>query len=532
MGNHPFYFMKGNKNMANLFTPNSMIKLCQVPLENDYKHQLKFQNLTEQENYFNSRVLHTFLNVSYIRSENAIKVDGSIDLYLNINYCFYLNANYGSKLFFAFVIRVEYVSENVTKLYLETDVFQTYQFDLVYNQSFVEREHTNNDIAGFNTIPEGLELGEYIIRERYKDSTLNDVTVVMASTITPFEYANYYGGVYNGIYSGVRYYAFKQNLEESLRNILNGMAGAGKIDAVTGLFYAPDFLCGNQGGVILDSDTVQSYDITLDKISDCGGYVPKNNKLLTYPYIALMVSNANGGNAIYHQEEFFEFDDEIVFKVIGALTVGCSIRIYPYDYKGLGDNIDEGLNLGKFPSCNWATDQFTNWMTQNSVNVATSLIGSGIQIAGGVAMAGSGATALAGAGAIAGGISGIANTLNEVHRASIVPPQASGNLNAGDVIMASGSNTFHIYKMTIKSEHAKIIDEFFNLFGYKTNRVKVPNITGRSLYNYVKTIDCNIDGNIPQEYLNTIRSIFNQGVTLWHQADQMYRYDLSNDIID
>ena len=85
--------------------------------------------------------------------------------------------------------------------------------------------------------------------------------------------------------------------------------------------------------------------------------------------------------------------------------------------------------------------------------------------------------------------------------------------------------------MSIKSEFASIIDKFFTMYGYKVNEVKVPNITGRSNFNYVKTIDNNFDGDIPQEYLQVIKNMFNNGVTLWHNPANMYNYSVSNSIV-
>ena len=47
----------------------------------------------------------------------------------------------------------------------------------------------------------------------------------------------------------------------------------------------------------------------------------------------------------------------------------------------------------------------------------------------------------------------------------------------------------------------------------------------------VKTIDNNFDGDIPQEYLQTIKNIFNNGITLWHNPSTMYNYSVSNAIV-
>lgn len=513
-----------------LYTPNSIIRFCQLPIENDYKDQLKFKTLEEQNNYFDSKILKSIGSVSFIRNESSIKLSGKFDEMMVYNYCFYQNPNFGNKRFYAFITQIEYIAEETVKLYLELDVFQTYQFDLNYNMCFVEREHTQQDEVGFNTVPENLEIGEYIIQEHIKDTTLlGDLRIVIGSTVIPSELFDYYGGIYNGIYSGVRYYTYPVS---GLAMLLESMASSNKIDAITGMFYAPDWLVPQSGGGdINESNSVYSYEIDIGKIENLSGYIPRNKKCLTYPYCAVVISNASGSSGVLHPNEFDLMFGSMKFKVIGALTPGCAIRMYPMDYKGV-DNIDEGINLGKFPQINWATDQFTNWMTQNAVNVATNIIGSGIQIVGGGMMMGTPSTALGGVGAIASGVSGIANVLNEVHKASLVPPQSSGNLNSGDVITSSQNNTFHIYKMVIKNEFAQIIDEYFTMFGYKTNRVKVPNITGRKTFNFIKTIDCNIDASIPQEHLNKIRNIFNSGITLWHDPEKIHQYNEDNSIIE
>jgi hypothetical protein len=69
------------------------------------------------------------------------------------------------------------------------------------------------------------------------------------------------------------------------------------------------------------------------------------------------------------------------------------------------------------------------------------------------------------------------------------------------------------------------------MFGYKVNRVKVPNITGRRNWNYVKTIGCYIDADIPQTDLEQIKEMFDRGITLWHNPATFVDYSQNNDII-
>ena len=138
---------------------------------------------------------------------------------------------------------------------------------------------------------------------------------------------------------------------------------------------------------------------------------------------------------------------------------------------------------------------------------------------------------MAGAGSVAGGIGGIANTLGQIYQHSLIPPQAEGNINGGDIAGADSKLTFTIQNMQVREEYARIIDGYFSMFGYKVNKLKLPNITGRANWNYIKTIDINLEGEIPQRDLSVIKDMFNNGVTLWHNPNTMYDYSQNNGIV-
>lgn len=60
----------------------------------------------------------------------------------------YQNTHYSNKWFYAFILGMEYVNDNMTRIVITTDPFQTWQFDITFMQSFVEREMiaTNSDV--------------------------------------------------------------------------------------------------------------------------------------------------------------------------------------------------------------------------------------------------------------------------------------------------------------------------------------------------------------------------------------------------
>ena len=534
----------------------SKVYLLDTPLKNDYKDTFYFTSKSAQETYFQGRVKHTFNNVSYLRKEQVIKLNAQYDTISTCNYLMYQNTAYSNKWIYCFIKSMKYISDGVTEIEIETDVIQTYLFDYEVHRSFVEREHVSDDTIGKNTVPENLETGEYTIKDSYVYSELTDTCPVLAMTYDPINDKNAWGSFNSNKYEGLGYYIFKGTLSESyngadqvtvIKALLDKLADAGKGDSIVSMFMAPRKMVGwdEEGAWSIMKDTaltgtcrdassnVPSYepysftDFTVDKPTDINGYTPKNNKLFTFPYNYLHLSNNNGGNVVYHYEDF---SNKPTFKVKGVLTTSCSIRAIPSNYKNLSENFNEGLSAGKFPVCAWLNDVYTNWLTQNGINIGLQAVSSGMQIIGGAALLMTGGGAMAGASAMLSGSMGIASTLGSVYSHSLIPPQAEGNINSGDISFSANKNTFEAFRIQIKSEYAKIIDDYFDMFGYKVNDVKVPNKNHRSQHWYTKTIDVNITGEIPGTDLQKIKDCYNQGISFWKNPANIYRYDLANGI--
>ena len=103
----------------------------------------------------------------------------------------------------------------------------------------------------------------------------------------------------------------------------------------------------------------------------------------------------------------------------------------PFNYKNSGENNneDEGLMAGKFPTLSWSKDEYTNWLTQNSVNIGLGVASNLITIIGGMGQMATGGGSLTGAGAVVSGGMGIANQLGEIYQHSLIPNSAKGNIN-------------------------------------------------------------------------------------------------------
>jgi hypothetical protein len=126
----------------------------------------------------------------------------------------------------------------------------------------------------------------------------------------------------------------------------------------------------------------------------------------------------------------------------------------------------------------------------------------------------------------------IEQTEEKVRQAKAVPNSVSGNLGAGDLAFAIfGSVGFKFYNYQIREEFARKIDRYFDMFGYRVNEIKTPNLKSRRYWNYIQTIGVNLEGNIPQEALMELKNMYNTGLTIWHNPSNFLNYDLTNSII-
>ena len=163
-------------------TPNTTLYLLSgVPLDNTYTDTIYFATATAQYDYFYGKRSKTFTNLSYQRvGNNRIRVQASADELYNCNYLMFQNTGFGNKWFYAFITETPiYINDNTTEIVYEIDVMQTYFFDAVLKPSYIIRQHQATDVAGDNTLPEPVDVGD--IKSYYEDSIIfNSYDVVVA----------------------------------------------------------------------------------------------------------------------------------------------------------------------------------------------------------------------------------------------------------------------------------------------------------------------------------------------------------------
>lgn len=122
----------------------------------------------------------------------------------------------------------------------------------------------------------------------------------------------------------------------------------------------------------------------------------------------------------------------------------------------------------------------------------------------------------------------IKNQMAQIEQQKMLPD--TGNLSSSNATLIGynmiDKNIFTRY--SIKAQFARRIDQFFDMYGYLTNEVKIPNLNNRPNWNYIKTIGVNIIGDIPQEDLQILRNLFDNGITLWHNTNNYLDYSKNN----
>ena len=553
---------------------NSIVIICKnIKIDKNYQNCLTYSENEMYQLCYSNRInmANTF---SFIKEgDNVIRVPFSYQECLSSNYMAFQNPRYSNKWFFAFIDSVEYVSDGATNINFTVDEFSTWWSYWSPVETFVVREHTNDDTVGSNLIDEGLGLGDYVCQ--HVNTRLNPfnnfrpvlgVSEILAHNETTQNIPEFYE--HGGIFSGICYITGASS-PYATSHIIKGYDICGKASSIQYIFMAPREIVESysldpyQPTGYTDPVTGESLYIRYDIIEDVtdqyhfGGYsgsfgsesdpyfyrplaigdfIPENKKLLTYPYCYLMVDPHDGNSYKFNYEDFE--DIYYSFNVYGVLTPGCSVKFVPLKYKGVAENFSYAFSGAKMPMCSWNSDAYTNWLTQNGVNLGfttlnqneiAGIAGAGSMALGGLLMA-TGIGSLFGAGLLATGASGIFSSMQNDYKASMLPDQVKGNQNTGDVNYSLKLINPTCYEMTIKEEKAKSIDEYFTRFGYKTNRLKTPNQTGRKYFNYVEIGKSEVIGypkttaGIPAESMEKINNIYRGGVTLWHDHSRIGNY--------
>ena len=377
------------------FTPQSKIYLLKG-LEIDAMNNTvwgAFNNTEEQFNFFINNYDHiVFENYTYQRKDGTVVVPGLYDDLRFYNYMIYRNGDTEnkSKWIYCFITSLGYLNDNATSINFETDVIQTWRFEIENNfmESYIAYEHRpqyykikNVSYPCINTQPENLEIGTDLvpIGTMKLDPIQNISFIVIGMTCTMDGKDTYTNGIL-GVPSQINYYIFPYNRSDGIgitkiktksglnleisdiSDVLNAIRSneklVGKCVSIVITYTIPGITMKN-GDITIDETLFsaigegeygvlkyKSYPLNDMYKNDTDQFIKtklingskyfyptitENTKMLWYPYSYLLLSDNNGTNKIFKNELWDDFS-KIQFAFVGSPN-SSKLNIVPIDYK-------------------------------------------------------------------------------------------------------------------------------------------------------------------------------------------------------
>ena len=534
-----------------MFTPTTNLRLLSTPLESDYRNTLWFPNVATQTAYFTGKTVKTYASFNYIKKDNTIVVPDEVDNLYNCNYIMYQNSNFSGRWFYAFINRIEWASNNSTRLYVSTDVIQTWFFDITYYQSYVDRCHSDTDVAGDNIVPEDFTTGDnggYQIAGTI-DLTPTEIAVFATSNAASGGVSST-GTVVNGIFTGAQPVLDGVSITNisNLKTLLDSYVNNGTATAVARIQQYPP-VASVSGGKLLSFQK---------RPTSINGYTPTNKKLLSGAFISCFIS-------MYGQESTvnpeFLSSSIVALKVVADKTNGM-ISAFITNYSA-----DSGISnfsvSASIPESSWAYNQYKNEYNlhsgsngkmqtrlgrQRTANVVNSSVGlassaiAGISALAGLGIGGISDPAHGLLSAISQGYNSANELINNAAGIDEISQQlatiqenynapATGTVASSTPYICAGECALTYGYKVPPVDLVKRCDKYLSVYGYKQSIYRNINLHSRLNWTFIKTVGLNASGNFPDDDMKAIKRIFDNGIFFWAYTATFGNFDQANPIV-
>lgn len=566
-------------------------------------HCIRYDTAAEQYSSIHSYMDATFTSSTYVRPERGwFDIDAYAPSIKYANYGLFENPN--DRRYYFDIADVEYVNENVTRVHFSIDLLATYMFDYARTSQRVLREHVDDDSVGANIQPEPVGTGELthtwfkrtasqpggVAQTNYSFDLRESAVFIFAGDQADGN--KVYGGVLDGTVEGACSWVAPLPIMEDgdyqtgpFTDWIWSMNRNNKAESIVSMtMYPLDLVPSSidrytvtplfgESGDAFNTSNLTFKALQDSEAQDLNGYTPRNNKLYTYPYCFLRVSNNKGQYHDYRYEFFGEAAEtgKYTFVIKGTPDPAGDIWCMPAVYNnGVSGLTDEAISLGGIPQISWPFNSYQNWLAGNAGSLAMNLLSAAtmfipgigaIRTAGvasklaravssatrsAVTRAGSrslfdpavkaagasvasdlagyaGMTRLAGQAMLGSGAAQLANTAATLYDQSNVPDGVHGQAT-GASTLSIGAYGFTFMGMGVRPEFARCIDDFFQVYGYAVNENKVPNETGRKNYNFVQTENAAFRAisnaqntlGVPATAMAAINAMYDEGIWFWH----------------
>lgn len=515
-----------------MYSPSSLVYFCNVPLEKNGENQVQFSTREEQTAFFLNHRKQTLSDVNFIRKDNAFKVIGNVETFYNCNYVMYNNAMFSNKMFFAFIDKFEYVNENTALIYISTDTFQTWYFEHKVNESFIVRESPYTD--NYNNIADNVAHGQlemkYEVTAQFKGNGAylvfcsSDPTQNVTTDSTPY--------VLNiGHYSVPCWCLyFKESDYDNMSKVVQRIGNKGWGDRIVSAVYVPCIFDNEAVSLTHLGDTAIGDIDVCDNIDIVGALykelsvnrqylngLPK--KFFTYPYSKIMIEDMTTGQTVELSPEKFA-SDIVSVAIESTVTTVPSYKVIPTNYEGQLYSYNNALVTACDTSLPVSNNNYATYLMQNKQSNDVGKVASGISTLSSIFQKN-----------VSGTMGGITSIMGIMARES--EAQTMGNNltsvhdNACERIIWNNGVKLTVWGMDY--QHEKSAKSFWNWYGYPVSEIATPNLSHSALFNnyfnYIQLKNANISGTvIPQEDMQILKMQYENGLRLWHNAEQFYTY--------
>jgi hypothetical protein len=543
-----------------LIAPQGEVYLCVVPWTNNYAH-VWYEGMRSPTSIVSQFQTSATTGYTFLRESQEIRVPYNADDIYGTNYVAYRNSG---KWFFAFVDTITYVNNSTSTLHLTEDVWHTWGEYVSVRPCMVRREHVTTDQPGQWRAPEPNLSLESVTLTVQEFSAMTYSAIVVGTNAIPHLKANQTtdmfsphteddflgsdpveGDLYTYIYSGARYYGFHSTETYALQNFLRNMNLCGAAESVCALFMVP-----YQMMIVNANHEITGYGMSVAGGFNApnyiaNGYVPRNKKCLTYPYAYATMTDFAGSEMDIKYEDCNTWG-QVRYRFSQGLDPTAALFVTMTDYMGQTDDPSHSMPIAQNPQCAWTYNGYQNWMAQNSASLQTkqnvgageALLGAGA-ILGGAILAFTpigpatsefvpGSLVSTGLGMLAGGLRERTDVALQIEAQSKVPAHIIGT-PSGNSLQGIGRNEGGFVAKGLSFDSAQRLDQYFDVLGYEVDLVKVPNLTGRPSWNYVRTEGAACKGTIPADRLAVMDACLDRGMTFWHTSD-VGNYALSNGV--
>lgn len=495
---------------------STTIKLYKgIPWDSSLENIRWFSSESQRNTFFVGKIAGTWNNCSVVDPGKSIRLQGLLNNIIDCNYLSFVNGNMGDTLrtYYAWITSVNYVNAQTVEISYQIDWIQTYLFNFVFEVCMVEREHVNDDTFGLNIVPEDLDGGEYVVE---------GVTNKYFQPAAILTYIN------KDQYSAV----IRDNMYLPGNTVYGTLSDMTVINTtLSDLNDTPErvasFFMGVTAMITPDTDSTffhQNFAATEQSnfVENGDYYTPKNNKMKCYPFKFCTVDNFQGDVEQFRWEEC-NTKGTLELAVEGSAIPKPSMVCFPINYKGVvasstapNTYSQQMVVYNNFPSCPYVSDAYRAWVSQfgtskaitQAASVITGAVGFGVSL---------------GTGNVPGMIASGAGLVNQMTQYSqekkdhqIHSLQQHGSISESGLQYAMNMIGFRATAYSIHISEAKRIDDFFTRYGYRVEKVKTPNITGRQYVNYVKCRNGHVGGNIAVDAKLAMEQALTQGTSFWH----------------